>query len=79
MLEDMKAKIIALDATCITLANPNGSHHTRSVNEETKVRINGKDSTLADLKAGDLVTVSGDPVGGILIGEEPKLTPSLVK
>ncbi len=64
-MEDFKGKLICIDATGVTTANPDGSHHTRSVTKDTAIVIDGKKASASDLQERDNVVIVGDPATSI--------------
>ncbi len=72
-----------VDATSITLTNVKAGDRTIKLLATTKVTINGKDAKVADLKAGDnvSVTIAADESGAVTIstgtkGDKPGEKPS---
>lgn len=58
----IRGSISAIDtqASTVTIAGKNGESTTLTVNDKTKISIDKKDATLADLKVGDKVGVRAE-------------------
>jgi len=53
-------KVVKVDGEKLTMTDKAGKEHTHAVSKIAKVTIDGKDAKLADLKAGQDITVTVD-------------------
>jgi len=53
----IKGTVSAVTESALTIVDSQKTEHTISVTSETKVTKGGKDATLADVKANDIVTI----------------------
>lgn len=60
-----KGTLKSVSGNSLVLTLSDGSDSTRSVAPGAAVTLDGKSALLADLKAGDTVTLSGDPASSV--------------
>ena len=65
-LPDQTGSVIQISDTLIVIGI-NGAHNSRTVNEKTAVTIKEKKAGIGDIKAGEVVTLAGDPVTSIVV------------
>jgi hypothetical protein len=65
-MSDHKGKVVSVTGQTLNMTDCDGSNpHSHSVPTSADVTLNGDDSSLDKLLAGDEITVCGDPITSI--------------